>query len=433
MSLRVRVAAAAAAGTTIIALVVFGWALVHTRSSSYNQMDERLSAASATLSVIDMITQREPVDGMLVTARIGTHYRRSVGPAIPAVAGDYGYATIDGQRYRVHNRTLPVQQRVVLSTALPTAPVEHAIAVRRRQIVGLALASVAAAWALAWMFGTVAAAPIRRLATATRDFDPDHPPALPVGGTGEVGELSHTLRLLLTRVSQEQTSSARSLAASRDFAAAAAHELRSPLTAMRTDLEVLDTMPLDDAARAELVHSVRRAHDRMADTVTSLESLALGDLVAESDFAPTDLGELLDRVAADAARAHPDVVIEVDAPGGTVIDALAPNLRTAVRNGIENAVRHGGARRVVVSAGTTDGTTVSVAVDDDGGGLPLSERVIVFERFRRGSSASTAGSGLGLALVRQTAEAHGGAARLVDSDLGGLRLELVLPGTHGRR
>ena len=73
---------------------------------------------------------------------------------------------------------------------------------------------------------------------------------------------------------------------------------------------------------------------------------------------------------------------------------------------------------------------VEIAVDDDGCGIPEEERTKVFERFSRGSTASHSGSGLGLALVAQQAELHGGTASLEASPLGGTRLLLKLPGPH---
>jgi two-component system sensor histidine kinase PrrB len=71
---------------------------------------------------------------------------------------------------------------------------------------------------------------------------------------------------------------------------------------------------------------------------------------------------------------------------------------------------------------------VEIAIDDDGVGIPEEERKVVFARFTRGSTASVSGSGLGLALVAQQAEIHGGTASLEDSPMGGVRLLLRLPG-----
>ena len=107
---------------------------------------------------------------------------------------------------------------------------------------------------------------------------------------------------------------------------------------------------------------------------------------------------------------------------------LNPDLLwSAVENIVRNAVKHGGATKVQLSA-VSSRAGVEIAVDDNGSGVPESERQVVFERFSRGSTASHSGSGLGLALVAQQAELHGGTASLEDSPLGGVRLLLRLPG-----
>ena len=109
-----------------------------------------------------------------------------------------------------------------------------------------------------------------------------------------------------------------------------------------------------------------------------------------------------------------------------IIIGLPAGLRLTVDNAIANAVKHGGATQVQLSAITSrDG--VEIAVDDNGTGVPESERQSVFSRFARGSTASRSGSGLGLALVAQQADIHGGTATLEDSPLGGARLVLRLP------
>lgn len=95
-------------------------------------------------------------------------------------------------------------------------------------------------------------------------------------------------------------------------------------------------------------------------------------------------------------------------------------------NAIANAVKHGGATQVQLSA-VTSRAGVEIAIDDNGSGVPEDERQVVFERFSRGSTASHSGSGLGLALVAQQAGLHGGTATLEDSPMGGVRLMLRLP------
>jgi two-component system sensor histidine kinase PrrB len=141
---------------------------------------------------------------------------------------------------------------------------------------------------------------------------------------------------------------------------------------------------------------------------------------------PVDITELLDRAAHDAMRIYPDLDVSLAPSPTCIIVGLPAGLRLAVDNAIANAVKHGGATRVQLSA-VSSRAGVEIAVDDNGSGLPEAERQVVFERFSRGSTASHSGSGLGLALVAQQAHLHGGMASLQESPLGGARLLLQLP------
>jgi signal transduction histidine kinase len=126
-------------------------------------------------------------------------------------------------------------------------------------------------------------------------------------------------------------------------------------------------------------------------------------------------------------RIYPDLDVSLVPSPTCIIVGLPAGLRLAVDNAIANAVKHGGATRVQLSViSSADG--VEIAVDDNGSGVPEDERSAVFARFSRGSTASRAGSGLGLALVAQQAELHGGSASLHASPLGGTRLLLKLAG-----
>jgi two-component system sensor histidine kinase PrrB len=145
------------------------------------------------------------------------------------------------------------------------------------------------------------------------------------------------------------------------------------------------------------------------------------------DHVPVDITELLDRAAHDAMRVFPELDVSLAPAPTVIIVGLPAGLRLAIDNAIANAVKHGGATRVQLSA-VSSRAGVEIAIDDDGVGVPEEERKVVFDRFSRGSTASHSGSGLGLALVAQQAELHGGTASLDDSPLGGARLLLRLPG-----
>jgi two-component system sensor histidine kinase PrrB len=287
--------------------------------------------------------------------------------------------------------------------------------------------AVAAAGLLGWLLATFAVRPFRRLAQQTRAIDAgDVTPDLEVTGATEAVEIGEALTGLLERVSTEQGRTKAALTSARDFAAVSAHELRTPLTAMRTNLEVLSTLDLPEDQRKEVIGDVIRTQSRIEATLGALERLAQGELSTEADQVPVDITELLDRAAHDAMRVYPDLDVTLAPSPTCIIIGLPAGLRLAVDNAIANAVKHGGATQVRLSA-VSSREGVVIAVDDNGTGVPESERTAVFERFARGSTASRSGSGLGLALVAQQAEIHGGTAALEDSPLGGARLVLRLP------
>jgi signal transduction histidine kinase len=240
-------------------------------------------------------------------------------------------------------------------------------------------------------------------------------------------EISEAVEGMLARIGDEQQRTRAALESARDFAAVASHELRTPLTAMRTNLEVLSTLNLADEQRDEVIGDVLRTQTRIEGTLMALERLAQGELTTTDDFVPVDVTELLDRAAHDAMRNFPDLEVSLASSTTVLMLGLPAGLRLVIDNAIANAVKHGDATRVQLSV-ISSSKGVEIAVDDNGSGVPEDERAAVFGRFHRGSTASRSGSGLGLALVAQQAELHGGTAALTVSPLGGTRLMLALPG-----
>jgi len=207
--------------------------------------------------------------------------------------------------------------------------------------------------------------------------------------------------------------------------------MRTPLTAMRTDIEVLTTLDLEADDRSEILTDLARTQARLEATLNDLERLARGDLSTDRDFVDVDPVEICDTAAADAMRRYPGLTVDVRGDAGRTLRGLPAGLRLVVDNAITNAVRHGGASLVRITVSRDDAAT-SLIVDDDGVGVPADERSAVFERFRRGSNSRRTGSGLGLALVAQQATLHGGDAHLDESPLGGARLVVRLPRTRPR-
>ena len=139
----------------------------------------------------------------------------------------------------------------------------------------------------------------------------------------------------------------------------------------------------------------------------------------------TDLAEIIDDVTADARDKGSPITLEVERP---LVMALRPNaIRRCLTNLVENAVHHGA--QVAISAVRRD-DVVSVAIEDDGPGIPEEQREEVFKPFFRLDDARnprTGGAGLGLAIARDVARGHGGDIRMSSASLGGLRAELRLP------
>jgi two-component system, OmpR family, sensor histidine kinase PrrB len=346
---------------------------------------------------------------------------------LPELPAGYADTDVNGVRYRVRTVDIPAPHPMSVEVG---ATYDSTIADTNnlhRRVILIAGFSIAAAAVFAWLLATFAVQPFKRLAQQTRAIDAgDESPQIEVRGASEAVEIAEAMRGMLQRIWNEQNRTMEALASARDFAAMSSHELRTPLTAMRTNLEVLSTLDLPDEQRKEVINDVIRTQSRIEATLSALERLAQGELSTSDDHVPVDITELLDRAAHDAIRIYPDLDVSLAPSPTCIIVGLPAGLRIAVDNAIANAVKHGGATNIQLSA-VSSRAGVQIAVDDNGCGIPEAERQVVFERFSRGSTASHSGSGLGLALVAQQAQLHGGTAALEDSPLGGVRLLLELP------
>ncbi|WP_084495765.1 sensor histidine kinase [Nocardia shimofusensis] len=440
-SLRTRVAGAAAAGAVILVLLVSAVAVRAIERINLQQSDQQLAVASRLVLInpviaVGVLGLTGLGDDMAITVREGGEMLASSSVRLPDLPVGSRTVTVEGVRYRVLTTTENQPAGRTVTLGIPADEAARVTAEQQRRVLGGALLAVAAAAALGWLFAGRAVRPIvdltERVGARTAFGDPD-PARPPVDGSGvrEAEQLADAVNTMLTRVDQAQAETAAALATARDFAAVSAHELRTPLTAMRTDLEVLRTLDLTAAQRAEILADLQRSQDRVESTLAALERLATGDLTQDRDHVDTDVGDLCDQAAHDAMRHFPGLTVHIRTDADLVTRGLPAGLRLAVDNALANSVKHGGATEAAVHAHRTDNGTVVIAVDDNGTGLPVDERESVFERFRRGRHAGKGGSGLGLALVAQQAQLHGGRAYFTDSPLGGARLVLELPQRPG--
>jgi two-component system sensor histidine kinase PrrB len=431
-SLRARVAVATAIGTAIVVVIAGAVVWFGITSAWKERLDRRLDEAAGF--AIPFLPRglgdipRTPNDqDTVITVRREGQVMSNSDVTLPPLDVGYADTYINGVRYRV--RTLEVRTPQPATVAVG-ATYDDTIAqtnnLHRRVILICAL-SIGAAAVFAWLLAAFAVRPFKRLAQQARSIDADERPQVAVRGASEAVEIAEAMRGMLQRIWTEQDRTKDALASARDFAAVSSHELRTPLTAMRTNLEVLSTLDMPDEQRKEVLGDVVRTQSRIEATLTALERLAQGELSTADDHVPVDITELLDRAAHDATRIYPGVDVSLVPSPTCIIVGLPAGLRLTVDNAIANAVKHGGATKVQLSA-VSSRAGVEIAIDDNGSGVPEDERQVVFDRFSRGSTASHSGSGLGLALVAQQAQLHRGTAALENSPLGGARLVLRLPG-----
>jgi two-component system sensor histidine kinase PrrB len=432
-SLRTRVVVATAIGAAIPVLIVGTVVWVGITNDRKERLDRRLDEAAGFAIPflprgLDEIPKSPNDQDAVITVRKNGQVSSNSDVVLPELPAGYEDTHVDGVRYRV--RTVEIRAPEPMAVAVGdtyNATIADTNNLHRRVII-ICFFAIVASTVFGWMLATFAVRPFKRLAQQTSQIDAgDEPPNIEVRGATEAVEIADAVKGMLERIWEEQGRTKAALASARDFSAVSAHELRTPLTAMRTNLEVLSTLDLQEEQRKEVVNDVIRTQSRIEATLGALERLAQGELSTFDDHVPVDITELLDRAAHDAMRVYPDLDVSLVPAPTVIIVGLPAGLRLAVDNAIANAVKHGGATRVQLSA-VSSREGVEIAIDDDGVGIPKEERRVVFDRFSRGSTASHSGSGLGLALVAQQAELHGGTASLEDSPLGGVRLLLRLPG-----
>jgi two-component system sensor histidine kinase VicK len=215
--------------------------------------------------------------------------------------------------------------------------------------------------------------------------------------------------------------------AEREFVANAAHELGTPLTAIATSLEVLRNGAKDDPEERErFLELIERQTSRLSRLRRALLTLARAQTRQESlQLEPVDVGPLLAAAADELRSAGFGGDVVVDAPEEVRVLAHAELVEQILFNLAENALRHGSATRVKLSARRLDRRTAVIEVSDDGTGLPAADRDRLFDRFYRGSKQGE-GFGLGLAIVRDVVRALGGTIELDSSPEGGTVVQITL-------
>ncbi|HWI81032.1 ATP-binding protein [Ramlibacter sp.] len=344
-------------------------------------------------------------------------------PDLPAQAVlGFSDIRVAGGRFRVYSLQSP-QQTVQIAQDLD-AREARARALAARAVIPVALLAPLLMVAVWWLIDS-SLAPVERMRRqvarrAAGDLSPLPDADLPE----EVLPLVQELNLLFGRVRA-------AFAAQQQFVADAAHELRSPLTALKLQAQALRRSP-DEASREAAVARLNDGIERAIGLLGQLLVLAReeGEHGAVTRWQPVALADLTRDVLGDAlpqAQARRiDLGVAVSEP--VTVQGRPEALHILLRNLVDNAVKYtpeGG--RVDVSLLAADGAPCLV-VEDSGPGIAPAERERVFDRFYRVAGADAAGSGLGLAIVRTIAQRHGADVQLAASPrLGGLKVEVRFP------
>ncbi|MGD8624290.1 MAG: ATP-binding protein [Anaerolineae bacterium] len=273
------------------------------------------------------------------------------------------------------------------------------------------LVAVAVALILGLLVARQLTAPLRALTEAARHLtrgepgpvEPGAVPQVQVSGGGEIGELGRAFNQMAHSLTQQER-------LRRNLMADIAHELRTPLSVIRSDLEAL----LDGVYEAspETLASLQEETLLLARLVDDLRALAQAEAgQLELDCRPVDLAELLRGVVAgfDYVAQAQGQSLELALPGELPdVPADPQRVRQIVANLVSNALRHIPESGRVVASAAVQPQAVQISVSDDGPGIPAREVDHVFDRFWRGSGARAEGSGLGLAIARELVRAHGG-------------------------
>ena len=353
------------------------------------------------------------------------YFSRPGLPLINATALGYADVTVGGQAWRTYG----------LQTVQGVIQIAQPVQVRESLARGAALRVVIPLLLLLPLLGAAVVGvvgsglrPLRRVASEVQRRDVHSlTPIAAARLPQEIAPLVNELNRLLMRLDE-------AFQTQRAFIADAAHELRSPLTALSLELQLLDRAP-DEEARREALANLKAAAARAIHLVEQMLTLArneprepVGELGAVALEQAVAEG-IADAHALAAAR-HIDLSLEAET---ATVRGDREALRTLVRNLVDNAVRYtpqGGSVRVRTRPGSRApgrGEPALLEVADSGPGIAPADRDRVFDRFYRRAGSPEGGSGLGLAIVKAVADRHGARILLGDAPEGGLLVTVLFP------
>ena len=428
-SIRARLSLFLLLAAAVTALVLGVVTYRHTLSENEALFDYQLRQIALSLrdqGVVDNRTGVDSNDPLDVVVQIWTSsgamlYLSRPGDPLFSQA-TLGFTDVDAGRRRWRVFSLAARDRVI--------QVAQPVALRRDLAAAAALNSLMPLLAFApvmalliwWLVGN-SLLPLRRLASEVEQRDARSLARVSaVGLPSEIAPLADALNALLMRLQK-------AFAHQRGFVADAAHELRSPLTALKLQLQLMERAT-DQTARGAALQHLHDGVDRATHMISQLLTAAQTDPNDTAPLlAPVDMAELVRQSVAEifVPAQLRDIDLTLDAPDALRMAADAARLRILLRNLLDNAIRYspvGSAVQVKLQS-ADDG--VRLIVDDAGPGLAGFDRERVFDRFYRGQTNQQSGSGLGLSIVRNIADQHHAVIELGSAPQGGLRVSVWFP------
>lgn len=308
----------------------------------------------------------------------------------------------------------------VLTIARPLEQVEEAVNTTTTLLqIGIPLVLVLI-FIVVWIVTGRALKPVENLRRQVDAIHADDLSARVDAGDDELGALAGTMNQMLARLEQAQTTQRR-------FVSDASHELRSPLATMRQHAELAQRYPQATSLET-LSDTVQAEGERMQQLVEGLLLLAKLD---EGQRYSDDAIDLDDLLFAEASRLRRATTLAIDSSQvqPARFHGNAQLLGRVIRNLSENAARHA-TSRIRLSLFKNEAGWLLLEIEDDGAGVPVAQREVIFERFARldeSRNRDLGGSGLGLAIVQQIAMSYTGKVWVEDSELGGAKFVLQLP------
>jgi signal transduction histidine kinase len=342
----------------------------------------------------------------------------------------YSFGTLDGAEYV--RAAVPMRKGFVLAVRRPIDEIPAAVRAVRTAFLTAALAGLALTLILAIPLAATLVRRLRRLRQAALQLAQEGPHVeVPVDrARDEVGDLTRTFALMQRQLRHQEE-------ARRAFVATASHELRTPLTSLEGMLELLDDdlqsdeADLDDAR--SLLQRARAQSRRLSRLAADLLDLSRLDARVDLRSEPVELSELSRAVLAEfeLGTAERGIVSELDDADGPVWARGDPgSVARILRILLDNAVHVSGPGSAI-RVQARNGETASLSVCDNGPGVPVNERELIFERFQRGrDTTGQRGFGLGLAIGRELAERMDGELVLDTTFSPGARFTLTLPVAH---